>query len=66
MTEETKKNIDNMTYISMLSLWRNAQIGHPYLTGIVGDYFSEVMKNKRAEITAEEHTQASKHIGWSK
>ena len=64
INRDTKEAIDNMNYIGMLSLWRNAPSGHPYFEGETGEYFSAVMKNKRDKISDAEHTKASKSIGW--
>lgn len=64
MTESQKQSIDNMDYESMLSLWRNAAVGHPIFQGKVGQYYSKVMAEKRAKIGNEEHVRASKSIGW--
>jgi len=63
MNEETKKQIDNMDYKSMLSLWRNAPVGHPMFQGETGDYYSKVMAKKRNEIGNAAHVAASKTIG---
>ena len=65
MTEETKKRIDNMDYESMLSLWRNAPIGHPMFQGETGEYYSKVMAKKRDEVGNDAHVAASKSIGWN-
>jgi len=64
MDEPTKKQIDGMSYESMLRLWRTAPVGHPMFQGETGDYFSKVMAEKRAQVGPEAHTQASKNIGW--
>lgn len=64
MTEETKKNIDDMSYENMLFNWRNCPSGHPYFQGDIGVYFSKVMAEKRAEISDADHTAASKSVGW--
>ena len=64
MDHNTKQNIDDMSYERMLSLWRHAPVGHPYFQGHTGDYYSKVMKDKKAKISNAEHTQASKNIGW--
>ena len=61
---ETRKLIDEMCYEAMLEKWRNAPVGHPMFQGEVGDYFTEVMKRKRAQVGDAEHTAASKRIGW--
>ena len=62
--DETKRSIDNMDYESMLSLWRNAKVGHPMFQGECGQYFAEAMKKKRQEVGNDEHVRASKSIGW--
>lgn len=50
MTYKTKNKIDSMDYQSMLELWRFAEIGHPYFTGEIGDYFSQSMSLKKREL----------------
>ncbi len=62
--ESTKQRIDAMDYESMLSLWRNAPSGHPMFQGEVGEYYAEVMKKKRSELSDAEHVKTSKRIGW--
>lgn len=64
MREETKERIDNMSYESMLSLWRNAPVGHPMFQGETGDYFKKVITRKRQEVGQAAHVRASKSIGW--
>lgn len=54
-----------MSYESMLALWRTAPIGHPLFLGKTGDYYAEVMKQKRAKVGDAEHVRASKNIGWN-
>jgi len=61
---KTKKEIDEMSYESMLSLWRNARAGHPYFMGETGEYFSKVMHEKAAKISDAEKVATSKRIGW--
>jgi len=61
---KTKKNIDSMTYESMLRLWRHAPPAHPYFIGGVGDYFSKVMGDKKEKLGQEGAVKASKNIGW--
>lgn len=62
--DEMKKQIDEMDYQSMLSMWRSAPVGSPWFQGEVGDYFSEVMAKKRKEVGNAAHVAASKAIGW--
>ena len=66
MTPEEKKSIDEMGYESMLSLWRMAPVGHPMFQGDTGDYYAQVMGEKRAAIGNAAHVVASKSIGWDK
>ncbi len=54
----------NASYEQMLSKWRFAPSGDKFFTGDNGKYFAFIMKEKRAQITDAEHTQASKNIGW--
>ena len=64
MTDSHKKSIDDMSYESMLSLWRNAPSGHPMFQGDTGQYYSKVMAEKREKVGNAEHVRASKSIGW--
>lgn len=63
MTDEQKQKIDNMGYESMLSLWRSAPAGHPMFQGDIGQYYSQVMAEKRKQVGNAEHVRASKSIG---
>ena len=64
MTDEQKKWIDNSSYEGLLSKWRNAPIGDSMFHGDTGDYYSKVMREKKAEVGHAEHVRASKNIGW--
>jgi hypothetical protein len=64
MDEKVKKQIDEMDYEAMLRLWRNAMPCAAVFQGDTGDYFSEVMKKKRAEVGNDAHVAASKRIDW--
>jgi hypothetical protein len=64
MNEKMKKTIDDMSYESMLSLWRKAPAGHPMFQGETGEYYSEVMAKKRKVMGDAAHVAASKAIGW--
>jgi hypothetical protein len=65
ISEQTKANIDSMSYEGLLSLWRNAPVGHPYFQGEVGDYYKKVMFEKRDQIGHDAAVQTSKKIGWT-
>lgn len=56
--------IDEADYDSLLKRWRFAPIGSVWFQGKVGEHFAETMKRRRAEIGDEEHTAASKRVGW--
>lgn len=64
MEDVVKQKIDDMSYIDMLSLWRHAPLGNPLFLGETGKYYTKVMKQKRSEISDQEHVAASKFIGW--
>ena len=64
MPEEMKKWIDNASYEQLLSKWRNAPSGNPFFQDEVGQYYSKVMAEKKAEVGNGEHVRASKSIGW--
>jgi hypothetical protein len=61
--EPTKNRIDGMNYEQMLRRWRFAPIGDPMFQGETGDYFAEVMKTKKSQLTDEEQVRASKNVG---
>ncbi len=63
LTEDLKKEINEMSYESMLSQWRFAPVGAPMFQGESGDYFSKVMAEK-AKVA--DTVRASKDIGWGK
>lgn len=61
----TKEQIDNMSFEEMFRRVRFTLIGDPPFDGSeIGDYFVEVFKNKRSEITHDEYVETSKRIGW--
>ena len=61
LTKKIKKEIDAMSYESMLRLWRFAKSGTPMLQDEAGDYFAKVMNEKAKTVDA---VKASKNIGW--
>lgn len=64
MTPKDKNTIDNMSYETMLTLWRFAPSGHPLMAGDTGDYYSDVMARKKNDIGPGEAVATSKRIGW--
>jgi hypothetical protein len=64
LTQEQKDYIDEMTYIEMLRLWRTVPAGDPLFVGETGIYFGKIIAEKRIQVGPEEHTAASKSIGW--
>src|ERR1017187_5649081 len=64
MTAEDKKWIDEATYEQLLSRWRNGPFGDSMFQGETGEYYSKVMKERRAQPGGnDEHVRASKNIG---
>jgi hypothetical protein len=63
ISEDIKKQIDEMSYEEMLRLWRFAAAGDPMFQGDVGQYYSKVMFEKRDKDPAAA-VAASKRIGW--
>jgi len=65
LTPERKKEIDSMSYESLLSAWRFAPAGDLRFQGETGKYWgkrmAEVRENDRGEAVA-----ASKRIGWER
>ena len=66
ISEKIKKEIDNMTYEAMLSLWRFAPVGHYMFQGETGNYYAKIMHEKSEKISSSERVAASKSIGWEK
>ena len=57
--------IDCATYYRLLERWRFAPVGEPFLQGEVGEHYNKVMKQRRSEISAEEHARIRKAIDWT-
>ena len=64
LTDELKKQIDGMTYESMLRLNRFAPVGTPMFSTETGRYFLKVMAEKKCDDPAAA-IAASKRIGWT-
>ena len=64
MDEKMKQWIDNASYESLLSRWRNAPIGSAWFQGEIGEYYQKVMTERRAKVGDAAHVAASKSIGW--
>jgi hypothetical protein len=63
LTEEVKKQIDDMDVETLLAKNRFSKIGDPWFQGKVGDYLLARLAKLRDE-NPEAYTQASKDIGW--
>ena len=61
--ESTKNRINDMNYEQMLRKWRFAPIGDPLFQGEAGDYFAEVMKTKKSQLTDWKQARISKKVG---
>lgn len=64
LTKEVKQMIDNMTYSELLQRWRFAPVGDTVFQGETGEYYCQVMAQKRKEVGNEVHVATSKNIGW--
>lgn len=63
MNERFKQWIDAASYEDLLVKWRFAAVGDPLFQGETGDYYAQVMAEKRKTAN---HVQASKNVGWGK
>ena len=63
MTDNDKTWIDDADYEQLLGHWRFAAVGDSLFQGDTGQYYKEVMAEKRK--TAD-HVGASKRIGWGR
>ncbi len=61
--DDMKNWIDNASYEQLLAKWRHAPVGSPFFQGEMGDYYSDVMAEKRKKVGNAEHVRASKNIG---
>lgn len=61
MNPDLKSWIDNASYVELLSKWRFAELGDPLFQGEIGDYYQQVMNEKRKMV---DHVAASKLVGW--
>lgn len=59
-----KEQINSESYESLLRRWRFAPVGSPFFQGEVGDYYAQVMFEKRDALPAGEQVRASKAVGW--
>lgn len=62
LTDNLKREIDNLPYEEMFRLRRFAPVGHPYFIGDTGMYFLESMNRK--DPGSAERVRISKKIGW--
>lgn len=62
--DQMRKWIDGASYEELLRKWRGALAGDPFFQGEVGDYYRNVMAEKRKQVGNAEHVRASKAIGW--
>ena len=64
ISEETKKEIDEMSYEELLFRWRIAEREDKIFQGEAGSYYTEVMQKKRNMLSNSEQVAISKKIGW--
>ena len=65
MTPEQKAWIDLATYEDLLRRWRFAAVGDSMFVGATGQYYSQIMAEKRGT-TNDNGVAASKSIGWDR
>jgi len=65
MTTAQKKWIDNASYVQLLDRWRFAPAGDEMFIGDTGEYYSKMIKEKRA-LEQDNGVGASKLIGWER
>jgi hypothetical protein len=58
--------IDRASYEQLFERWRFAPLGEPLFQGDVGDHYTAVMSQRRAEVGPVEHSATSKRIGWER
>ena len=63
MTDKMKEWIDEQSYETLLFKWRFGATSNPMFQGEVGQYYSRVMGEKRAQ-EPDGGVGASKRIGW--
>ena len=62
--QEIKAWIDGASYEALLQKWRFAPAGDPYFAGAMGDYYAQVMEQKKAATPPGEQVRISKALGW--
>lgn len=61
---ERKAWIDNATYEQLLKKWRHDPSSSPWFQPPLGEYFRDVMHEKRKALSSGQATQISKSVGW--
>ena len=62
LTSINKTHIDSLSYESLLSHQRFAEIGDEWFTGETGTYWLQKMKQLKEQ--GVDHVGASKRLGW--
>jgi hypothetical protein len=62
---ELKAWIDAASYDQLLKRWRFAPLGDPVFQDEIGQYYANVMAEKRKEIDSLTAVKISKQIGWT-
>jgi hypothetical protein len=63
LTDERRKQIDAMSYRTLLSRWRFDTAGDPWFQGETGEYWKKCMAELR-DSPETDHVAISKEIGW--
>lgn len=65
LNEKVKSTIDGLSYAELLSHWRFAKTGDPWMTGETGDYWAQRMAELK-NASPDEAVRISKQIGWGR
>jgi hypothetical protein len=65
LTEQAKKDIDNLSHYELLKRWRFAPMGDLFFQGEIGKYWGERMQQLRDRDPAQA-VRDSKSIGWGR
>jgi hypothetical protein len=66
LSEEMKKELEEMSYEEMLRKWRFTSIADDIFHGEIGNYYAKIMQEKRAKLPEGQESIISKRIGWDK
>lgn len=62
LTDEVRAMIDGMSYGKLLETWRYAPAGEPIFQGESGQYYADVMRERRQALPEGAHATISKAL----